>query len=541
MTIGAYLIQQLYDHGIRHVFGIPGDYSLAFIDALVHSPITFVNTCDEQGAGFAADAYARLGGLGAVCVTYAVGSLKVANATAQAYAERSPLVILCGSPGLQERVRHPLLHHRVNQYDTQLNIFRHLTVATAVLDDAETAFSEIDRVLHAAMRHQRPVYLELPRDQVDVPGLAGHTHQDEVEVSDPDALDEALREATTMLSAARRPVIIGGVEVKRFGLQETLVRFAERVQVPIAVTMQGKSLVRDAFPLYLGLYAGAIGARDVAEYVESSDCLLVLGTPLTDISLGFFTAKFDREKMIAASMEGVSIRHHSYDVRMGHFMDGLLAANIPRKSPDIVPRPIPAEPFTPAANQPITTRRLFQRLAASIDETTIVLADIGDALFGALDFPTRTEVRFLASADYSNMGFAVPGSLGAQLQNRALRPLVLAGDGSFQMTGVEISTAARYGLSPIIVVLNNQGYATERFFLDGPFNEILNWDYSRLPAVLGAGKGYAVTTEEELDTALHAALADPATPTLLDVRLARGDVSDCLQKLGEQMGKTVYG
>ena len=541
MTIAEYLIQQLYDHGIRHVFGIPGDYSLAFIDELGRSPITFVNTCDEQGAGFAADAYARLGGLGAVCVTYAVGSLKVANAAAQAYAERSPLVVLCGSPGLQERVRHPLLHHRVNQYDTQMEIFRHLTVASAALHEPETALAEIDRVLHAAMRHQRPVYLELPRDQVHVPGLAGHIHEDDEERSDPEALVEALQEATAMLISARQPVIIGGVEVKRFGLQPALVRFAEQVQIPIAVTMQGKSLVRDTFPLYLGLYAGAIGAEDVTHYVEDSDCVLVFGTPLTDISLGMFTARLDHDRMIVASMEGISIRHHSYDAHLGHFLAGMLEADIPRKTPQQVPRPASAEPFTPQAAQPITTRRLFQRLAAAIDEDTIILADIGDALFGALDLPTLGEVRFIASADYSNMGFAIPGSLGAQLQNRALRPLVLAGDGSFQMTGMEISTAARYGLSPIIIVLNNHGYATERFFLDGPFNEILGWDYSRLPQVLGAGQGYLVETEEQLDAALRAAAADPSTPALLDVRLARGDVSDCLKKLGERMGKTVHG
>src|SRR5438093_4220229 len=171
-SIGEYLIQRLYANGVRHVFGIPGDYVLGFYEMLQQSKLRIINTCDEQGAGFAADAYARIRGLGAVCITYCVGGLKVANAVAQAYAERSPVVIISGAPGMGERVKNPLLHHKVRDFDTQLGVFQQFTVASAVLGNRETAFAEIDRVLAAAQRFKRPVYLELPRDMVDVPGRA---------------------------------------------------------------------------------------------------------------------------------------------------------------------------------------------------------------------------------------------------------------------------------------------------------------------------------------------------------------------------------
>src|SRR5579871_6018091 len=175
ITIGEYLIERLHEHGVGHVFGIPGDYVLGFYDQLEKSKLVkMVNTCDEQGAGFAADAYARVRGLGAVAVTYCVGGLKVANTTAEAFAEKSPVVIISGSPGMKERDKNPLLHHKVREFDTQLKIFEQITAASTVLNDAQTAQKEIDRVLEAALHYKRPVYIEIPRDMVAAPCIAHH-------------------------------------------------------------------------------------------------------------------------------------------------------------------------------------------------------------------------------------------------------------------------------------------------------------------------------------------------------------------------------
>src|SRR5215468_1538522 len=219
-SIGEYLIERLYHHGVRHVFGIPGDYVLGFFEQLQHSPLRTINTCDEQGAGFAADAYARLRGLGAVCVTYCVGGLKVANPTAEAFAEKSPVVIISGAPGMREREKNPLLHHKVREFDTQFKVFEQLTIASTVLSDPQTAFQEIDRLLHAALRFKRPVYIELPRDRVFVPGILHHRPPQIHERSNPSSLRAALAEAIGMINAARKPVILADVEVHRFGLQD---------------------------------------------------------------------------------------------------------------------------------------------------------------------------------------------------------------------------------------------------------------------------------------------------------------------------------
>jgi indolepyruvate decarboxylase len=540
-TISEYLIRQLYDHGVRHIFGIPGDYSLSFLDVLQRGPIKFMNTSDEQGAGFAAEGYARVAGLGAVSVTYAVGSLKVANATAQAYVERSPVVVICGSPGLQERARHPLLHHRVNSFDTQLDIFRQLTAAATTLHDPQTACAEIDRVLHAAERHKRPVYIELPRDMVPVACEPGHAHRDEPEVSDEGALAEALAETAEMLARAKQPVIVAGVELMRFGQHEPVVRFAERHGIPIATTLQSKSAVREDQQLFIGLYAGAVGPEETRRYVESSDCQLLLGAQLTDMELGMFTAQYDRDRTILANSAGVAIRHHSYDVRMPHFLAGLpeIAPN-GRGNPELPELFVP-EPFRPHHDQPISVSRLIACLNGALTPDMLVVADVGDSLFGALDLRIPAAGGFLSGVYYSNMGFAVPAGVGAQIANPRLRPLVIVGDGAFQMTGMELSIAAHYALSPIVIVLNNDGYMTERFFLEGPFNDIQPWAFSRLPEVIGAGLGFDVRTEDDLSRALAIAKDNVNSFSILDVHIQPGDVSDRLRKLGESMGKTVRG
>src|SRR5262249_26660660 len=227
-SVGEYLIERLYDHGVRHVFGIPGDYVLGFYDLLSKSKLRILNTCDEQGAGFAADAYARVQGLGVVCITYCVGGLKVANTTAEAFAEKSPVVIISGAPGIKEREKNPLLHHKVKEFDTQKKVFEQLTVASTVLSDTQTAFQEIDRVIHAALRYKRPVYIELPRDLVFAPGIPYYRPHEIHEQSDTETLRAALTESETMINRARQPVILADVEVHRFGLQDALLKLVRK-------------------------------------------------------------------------------------------------------------------------------------------------------------------------------------------------------------------------------------------------------------------------------------------------------------------------
>ncbi len=540
LCIGEYLIQRLRKLGIEHIFGVPGDYVLRFYDMLTRSDIEVVGTTREDCAGFAADAYARVKGLGAVCVTYCVGGLSMANSIAGAYAEKSPVVVISGAPGMAQRQRNPLLHHKVREFSTQREVFERITVANTALEDPSRAFEDIDRVLDAAVRYKRPVYIELPQDRVLSVPETRTIRQVSLPGSDGEALAEVLAEATQMLRSAKRAVILAGVEMHRFGLQDELVKLSEQSGIGVAATLLGKSVISEAHPMYVGIYEGAMGRESVRRFVESSDCVLMLGAFMSDINLGINTANLHMGQCISASSEEVRIGHHIYqNVGLGDFVQGLIEAKIrraKRKRPAVRTK-LGAYKVRPKAK--ITTDRLYKRLNHLLTKNTVIIADIGDALFGAVDLVVRERTEFISPAYYTSMGFAVPAALGAQLARPDLRPVVIVGDGAFQMTGMELSTIAARKLNPIIIVLNNKGYGTERVIWDGPFNDIYDWQYHRITDVLGAGQGFEVSTEAELEQALNAALENTEQFSLLNVHLSVDDHSQALNRLSKRLASQV--
>ncbi len=539
-TVAGYLIKRLIDLGVNHVFGVPGDYVLGLFHELEESPLQIINTCDEQGAGFAADAYARVNGLGVVCITYSVGGLKVANATAQAYAEKSPVVVISGAPGTNERIKNPLLHHKIRDFDTQLKIFNQLTVASTTINNPQNACIEIDRVLDAAFKYKRPVYIEIPRDMVLAPLPPCQPPVPESESSPPKVLAEALNEAVAIINGAEKPVVIAGIELMRFNLQSELRQFVEKTGIPVVATLLAKSVIAEHHPNYIGVYEGAMGREEITRYVESSDCLILLGTFMTDVNLGICTARIERGRSIYATSERISIRYHNYDgLRLEDFVQGLLVSDIPKRETTSIPRVTTQETPRPTAGKKMTVQYLFERLNAFVDDKTCVVADPGDAMFAALDMVIPGETEFMSPAYYTSLGFAVPASLGIQAARPDLRSLVLVGDGAFQMSGMELSTIARFGFNPIVLVLNNSGYGTERPMLDGKFNDVLPWAYSRIPEILGAGQGFDVHTEDELEDALTKARAYTEAFSILDVHLDPGDISQPLQRLTRMLGKRV--
>ncbi|MDF3039594.1 MAG: Pyruvate decarboxylase, partial [Thermomicrobiales bacterium] len=445
--------------------------------------------------------------------------------------------VISGAPGIGERARHPMLHHKVRRFDDQLRVFERLTVAQAVLDDVETAGREIDRVLEAALRYKRPVYLELPRDMVDAEIEVRPVGARSPDVSDSNSLAAALAEATERLRAARQPVLVLGVEVQRFGLVEDVLRFVEATGIPVAETLLGKSAVNNEHPQYIGVYSGKMGQEATWRYVEGSDCVILLGTALTDVEMGGFTAELDPARTIHATRGRLAIGYHLFErVRLQDFVRGLAEADLPRfAAPDAPWTPPASAPPPVDPETPITVDRLFARLVEYLTPGVVVIADVGDALFGAADLPVERGTGFISPAYYASLGFAVPASIGVGLAEPGLRPLVLVGDGAFQMTGQELATAVRFGVAPVVVVLNNDGYATERFICDGPFNDVLRWDYAELPRVLGAGRGFRVEMDGELAAALAAAFADDAVYSVIDVRLGRFDVSAGLRRLAAQL------
>ncbi len=540
-TIGDYLLKKLKSYGIDHIFGIPGDYVVQFFDMIEKSSIQHIGTTREETAGFAADAYARVNGMGAACVTYGVGGLSMINAVTAAYAEKSPLVVISGAPGINERTESALLHHTGKDFYTQQRIYEEITVASALLDEPFTALNEIDRVLDAVYWHKRPGYIELPRDMVSIHGAAHRRPSTGEHYSDPEILDAALVDAIAFINQSENPVILAGVELHRFGFRDKLLRVAEEKQIPVVATLLGKSVMPEAHPLYLGIYAGAMGRAEITTLVETSDCLIILGAFMTDVNLGIYTANLARSRSIYATSDKITVCYSTYeDVTFEDFLDGLCSPQL-HKRPEVNLEWVleVAESFVMVPDQTLTVKRLFQHLNQFLNDDLTVIPDVGDCLWGASDLRLLEQTEFISQAYYTSMGFAIPAAVGAQLGKPNSRPLVIVGDGAFQMTGTELSTTIRYGLNPIILVLNNHGYGTMRPLVDGLFNEIVNWHYTHLPKMIGAGHAFSVRTEGEFDCAMKAALAETQHFVMIEAELEKSDMSPALIRLAEKVSEKV--
>ena len=539
MRLGEFLFEYLYRCGVRYSFGVPGDFALPAFAWLEKSRIKNVTMTHEPGAGFAADAYARVNGIGLVCVTYCVGGLNVVNAIAGAYAEKSPVVVVSGAPGRKDREKDPLLHHKVKTFETQRRVYDEVTVASTVLLDEQRAAGEIARCVDACLRHKRPVYIEVPHDMADRPipiSLPPHSPGDS---SDPATLKAALAEALELLQKAKRPVILAGVELARYRLAHLVVEIAERFNIPIAADLLSKSAIPENHRLYLGVYGGAMSSDEhVREYLESSDLVLMLGTFITDMSMGFYTARLDRGRTILATTEQLSVQYHRYEsAQFRDFLQGLARSHLwPKSFRHPNSRRVPEPLLEGERTDRLTVVDFFRILSLHLDERCCVIADIGDAIFGAVGVKSERQAQFIAPAYYMSMGFAVPAAVGVSLAAKNLRPFVIVGDGAFQMTGTELSTAVRLGLDPIVFILNNDGYGTMRRIHEGSFTTITQWNYGRICELVGGGEAVTASTKGELEEAIRRARQSD-TVSVIEVMIPREDISPQLERIGLEVAR----
>ena len=539
-TVGQYLLDRLQSHGVEHIFGLPGDYVLRFDKLIEKHPIQWMNTTRENTAGYMADTYARLRGLGVACVTYGVG-INITNAVSQAFVESSPIVIISGAASTEEFRRSQRLHHMFHQSTdkprdtTQLEIFRKITVAQTVLENPLTAAAEIDRVMDVCLSQKKPVYIEIPRNQVDFVIPLPSYEPAPQKKSDPQALNELLLEVKNILKNCHSPVIWVGHEIHRYGLAASILKFAEKTHIPIVSSLLGTSTISEYHPLYAGLYQGEVSKEEVKKFVESCDCILSLGVIYNDVNTGGFTARVDTENTINATSESIDVNHHHYkEVFFADFLDGLggLELNVRFRSdyPACVDHSFPT--FKVKKGKKITSARLFEGLQKYLKPEHVVVSDFGDCLFGSAELILDQDC-YISNAYFATLGFGVPGAIGAQIAAPHRRVIGVVGDGAFQMTCMELSTAVRYNVDPIIILVNNHGFATERPLLEGDYNELVDWRYSEIPKVLGKGIGIQVTTEEGLEKALSKAFSTRGEYFLIEVVLDKTDFSPALRRFCE--------
>jgi indolepyruvate decarboxylase len=536
MALGDFLVAYLQKLGVTHLFGIPGDLVIRlFLRFGARRGLRIVTLSHEPSIGFAADGYARATGrIGVACVTYGAGGHNMVNPVAGSFSERVPVLVLSGGPGEEERKLGTLIHHQAKEIESQLRIYRELTCAAHVLDDARTAAETVHEVVQTLWREQQPGYLEIHRDMVErqVPVPRSVLEWDgslSFRRSDQRKVDEAVRETAARFNAARRPLTMVGIETFRYKLQADVRRLADKMGAPVTTTVLGKGAFPMDHPLAMGVHIGAISPRPIVKRVDRADLVLNLGTLLTDMNLGSRPPQIDRDRSIWAVGGRVNVSYHTYtDVHVRDFVRGLLRARLRRHKErvqycDNLPAPYARD------------RRL--RVTDVLHEVNrflrgrrgwAVVAESGDMLFAGLDVRVERGSAYLAQGYYASMGFGVPGALGAEL-GTGLRPLVLSGDGAFQMTGPEIAQAPRYGLKPVVLVMNNGGWQIFRPVVTRP--ELLDvppWPYARLAEDWG-GRGFRVDRIQELRAALLEAARCPHF-VLIEAQIDPDDLSPVSRK-----------
>ncbi len=537
VTLGQFLIQKLQEYGVNEVFGIPGDFVLPLFRCIEEEgSLRLVTLSHEPSVGFAADGAARCSGrLGVACVTYGAGALNMVNPVAGAYAEKSPVVVISGGPGRDEKAIGVALHHQVKSFSTQLRVYREVTHEAYVLDDLATAAQTIERALAVAQRYSRPVYLEVPRDMVDLPLPASSKNSIDLPHDDPGAVNEAAEEVADWILKSRRPALMVGVEVQRFGLGKAATELAEAYGLPVVSSFMARGTFSSNHALFVGTYLSEAGQSTVARLVERSDCLLLLGVILSDVNMGVRLSRLHPECVVHAFDRQVRARHHRFDqVSLEGLLQALLSRArgvrlknqpLPSKRTFRVARRLGTRPIKVLDIISVINRFLLER------ERLVVVADTGDPMFASADMDTDLLV---ASPCYATMGFAVPAALGIQVA-AGWRSLVLVGDGAFQMTGPELSHCARYGLNPIVIVFRNESWEMLQAFVPGRFNEIPGWPFTRLAEDWG-GVGFRADTPRALWESLLKAHAEKRF-SLIEVPLEKGDISPVLRRFSEALRK----
>ncbi|MFF9511446.1 alpha-keto acid decarboxylase family protein [Streptomyces sp. NPDC014724] len=599
-TVGRYLATRLEQLGIRYLFGVPGDHLGPFL-TIMHATtgVRWVGTPTEIGGGYAADAYARVRaadadlakgeqGVAAVAVTYGVGAFSLLNPIGGAYVEYVPVIAINAAPSYEQWLNYQavglLTSHMSQRRESNLEVYRQVTVDAQVISNPGLAPSQIDSAITAGLTERRPVYLEVMDDLWNAPCAPpqGELRGQERPFTkkNEEMLAKAVEASVKLVERLGTPVLWAGEEIERNRLERELVSLVQLTGIPFCTTVGAKSVVSENTPGFTGVYNGKASLPEVREAFKAAGCRIGLGTWSTSKNLG--GEKSIGDDWIVAAHEGVSVGTQYFpDVQLARFVPALrdaLGAAFGKRAfeTDLFAlahakdRQVPASTIAfltglSSTDYPeeLTYDGFFQHMNAFLlsqaqgdgPEATspfTVVSDAAYALLGSMNLRMAERASFVAQNSWLSIGYSVGAATGVALarQQPLKRPLVFVGDGSFQEICQELSTHVRHHLRPVVFVLDNEGfYGIEQMLIspcyykqkpsDGAdfYNVLHPWQYEKLAEVFGSEKdrmhGRELTTHTELESLLLD-IADPGNdinhaPILARVRLSRHDYPRALQ------------
>ncbi|EBF9807834.1 alpha-keto acid decarboxylase family protein [Salmonella enterica subsp. enterica] len=533
-TVADYLLDRLAGCGIGHLFGVPGDYNLQFLDHVIdHPTLRWVGCANELNAAYAADGYARMSGAGALLTTFGVGELSAINGIAGSYAEYVPVLHIVGAPCSAAQQRGELMHHTLGDGD-----FRHfyrmsqaISAASAILDEQNACF-EIDRVLGEMLAARRPGYIMLPADvakKTAIPptqALALPVHEAQ------SGVETAFRyHARQCLMNSRRIALLADFLAGRFGLRPLLQRWMAETPIAHATLLMGKGLFDEQHPNFVGTYSAGASSKEVRQAIEDADRVICVGTRFVDTLTAGFTQQLPMER---------TLEIQPYASRIGETWFNLPMAQAVSTLRELCLECAFAPPPTRSAGQPVridkgelTQESFWQTLQQYLKPGDIILVDQGTAAFGAaaLSLPDGAEV--VVQPLWGSIGYSLPAAFGAQTACPDRRVILIIGDGAAQLTIQEMGSMLRDGQAPVILLLNNDGYTVERAIHGAAqrYNDIASWNWTQIPPALNAAQQaecWRVTQAIQLAEVLER-LARPQRLSFIEVMLPKADLPELLR------------
>lgn len=547
-TVADYLLDRFTEAGINHLFGVPGDYNLQFLDNVINNPtLAWVGCANELNAAYAADGYARCNGAAAVLTTFGVGELSAINGIAGSYAEYLPVIHVVGAPCLGAQRRGELMHHTLGDGDFGhfSRMAQEVTVAQASLT-AENACYEIDRVLQQALLQRRPGYLLLPSDVSQTPATRPTKPLLPQQPStDPALLAQFRVCAQARLAESRSVALLADFLALRFGQQKALQQWMDDTPMPHATLLMGKGLFDEGQQGFVGTYSASASSPTVIQAIEQAELVICAGVKFTDTLTAGFTQHFSLQQTIDIQPNAARIGERWFSgIAMAQAIETLHQLCKHQVSGWSSPQQKP--PALPAATSGKLDQHAFwQSLQGFLQAGDIVLADQGTAAFGAATLTLPAGVTFIAQPLWGSIGFTLPAAFGAQTACPNRRVILLVGDGSAQLTIQEIGSMMRDGQRPVIFLLNNEGYTVERAIhgAEQRYNEIAPWNWTQIPQALNVdnqAQCWRVTEPVQLDEVMQK-VAKAERLSLVEVVLPKQDIPELLQAITASLAKRNAG